>query len=62
MVLVFMVSALIGAAATLGALWPLGAAIALIGAPFGGSLLALLVAVLLTARTSEAKKASSSHA
>jgi hypothetical protein len=62
MIFVFMLSALIGAAVTFGALWPVGAAIALVGAPFGGSLLALLVTLLLSSRTSEAKKASSQHA
>lgn len=62
MIFVLMLSALIGAAVTFAALWPLGAAIALVGAPFGGSLLALLVTILLSSRTSEAKKASSQHA
>lgn len=62
MIFVLMLSALIGAAVTFSVLWPLGAIIALIGAPLGGSLLALVVSVLLGSRTSEAKKASSQHA
>jgi hypothetical protein len=62
MIFVFVLSALLGAAVTAGALWPLGVAVALIGAPFGGSLFALLVAVLLASRASESKRANSQHA
>jgi hypothetical protein len=58
MIFVFVLSALAGAVITFSALWPLGVVVALIGTPFGGSLLALGVAVALAARDSDAAKAS----
>jgi len=62
MVFVFMLSALIGAVATFAVLWPFGALIAVIGTPFGASLLALLAGFLAASRAPEAEKASSQHA
>jgi hypothetical protein len=45
MLIEIVVTALVGALATSIVLWPLGMLIALAAAPFGGSLLALVVAV-----------------
>jgi hypothetical protein len=45
MVILIMLSAIIGGAITIILLWPYGVALAIIGAPFGGSLLALVVTV-----------------
>ncbi len=45
MLVVFGVTALVGALVTSVALWSLGALIALAAAPFGGGLLVLVVAV-----------------
>ncbi len=50
MVIVLMAAALVGGFATLIALWPLGPIIALASAPFGGSLLALVAALLVALR------------
>jgi hypothetical protein len=47
MVILVMVSAIIGGAISIVLLWPYGMALAIIGAPFGGSLLALAVAGLV---------------
>ena len=41
-------TALIGASVTFALLWPHGAFLALVSAPFGGSFLALLAGLLLT--------------
>ena len=45
--MILMVAALMGGSVTLATLWPYGVLTALIGAPFGGSLLALLAGLLL---------------
>jgi hypothetical protein len=47
MVILVMMSAIIGRVITIVLLWPYGMAWALIGAPFGGSLLALAVILLV---------------
>lgn len=47
MVILMMISAIIGAAITIALLWPYGMALAFLGAPVGGSLLALVVALLV---------------
>jgi hypothetical protein len=62
MVIVFMVTALIGAFATLIALWPLGPVIALASAPFGGSLLTLVAALLVALRQPHPAKSLSERA
>ena len=54
-----MMAALAGGVTTAILLWPYGAVIALVGMPFGGSLSALFVAVLLYLRTSAADEARS---
>ena len=52
--------ALVGAAATLVALWPYGILLALISAPFGGSTLAALGAAALFVLQSEPAETQSS--
>jgi hypothetical protein len=59
MLIVLMAAAFVGGLTTFVALWPLGWLIALAGVPFGGSFLALMVAVLLALRDSHAAKARS---
>ncbi len=44
MVIVLVVSSILGGVLTLAALWPYSVALAVLGAPFGGSLTAILVA------------------
>jgi hypothetical protein len=53
MVIVYPVAALIGALISCVLFWPHGAAIALLSMPFGGSLLALLAALLLYMRSAD---------
>jgi hypothetical protein len=50
MVIIYLLAVLIGGLVSCALLWPYGAAIALLGIPFGGSLLALFVAVLVYMR------------
>jgi hypothetical protein len=52
MVIVYSVAALIGGVTGCVLLWPYGAATALIGMPFVGSLFAFLIAVLVYVRSS----------
>lgn len=56
MVIVLALAAFVGGLITAIALWPFGWLSALIGAPFGGSALALIVAVFVALRDSYAKK------
>ena len=53
MVIALLVVSIIGAAATVAGLWPYSPLLAVLGAPFGGSLLAVLVAGLVALRRSE---------
>ncbi len=53
MVLVYAVTALIGALISCVLLWPHGAAIALLSMPFGGSLFALFAAMLVYMRAAD---------
>ncbi len=53
MVIVYPVAALIGALISCALLWPHGAAIARLSMPFGGSLFALLAAILVYMRTAD---------
>jgi hypothetical protein len=53
MVIVYMVTALVGGLVSCVLLWPYGVAIALLSIPFGGSLFALLAAILVYMRTSD---------
>lgn len=62
MIFVYMLSALIGAVVTFAVLWPFGPLVAVIGVPFGASLLALLSGILIASRAPEAEKANSQHA
>jgi hypothetical protein len=55
---IIFIAGIIGGAATFAALWPYGALIALIAAPFGASLSALLVGALKVLRSSGKTKAS----
>jgi hypothetical protein len=50
MVIVYAVVALVGGLVSCVLLWPYGAAIALLSMPFGGSLFALIAAVLIYMR------------
>ncbi len=50
MVIVFVVSSILGGALTLALLWPYGLLVAVLGAPFGASLTAILVAGLIILR------------
>jgi uncharacterized membrane protein len=60
MPIVLMMAALAGGVMTCILLWPYGAIMALVGMPFGGSLVALFAAVLLYMRTSAADEPHSS--
>ncbi|MPR12254.1 hypothetical protein [Microvirga tunisiensis] len=59
MVIVYAFAALIGGFISCALLWPYGAAIALLSMPFGGSLFALLAAIVVHMRAST--KAGSSN-
>jgi hypothetical protein len=62
MVLVYPLVALVGGLISCVLLWPYGAAIALLSIPFGGSLLALLTAILVYMRVSSEAESNDNHA
>jgi hypothetical protein len=62
MLIVYMVAALVGGFVSCVLLWPYGAAIALLSMPFGGSLFALLAAILVYMRTSDEAASSADRA
>jgi Zn-dependent protease with chaperone function len=62
MLIVYMVAALVGGLVSCVLLWPYGAAIALLSMPFGGSLFALLAAILVYLRTSDESALSADRA
>ncbi|WP_404291592.1 hypothetical protein ACD578_05505 [Microvirga sp. RSM25] len=62
MVILYMAVAFIGAGLSCVLLWPYGAAIALVSMPFGGSLVAVMAAVLVYMRTSDETELSDDHA
>jgi hypothetical protein len=62
MVIIYMVVAAIGAGLSCVLLWPYGAAIALLSMPFGGSLLAVIAAVLVYMRASDETESSDERA
>jgi hypothetical protein len=56
LMIVLMVAALVGGLVTFAMLWPYGVLIALMGAPFGGSLLTLLAGLLLAFLSTRAEQ------
>jgi hypothetical protein len=62
MVIIYTVVALIGAGLSCVLLWPYGAAIALLSMPFGGSLFAVIAAVLVYMQTSDETELSDERA
>ncbi|WP_404289307.1 hypothetical protein ACD578_24520 [Microvirga sp. RSM25] len=62
MVITYLAAALIGAGFSCVLLWPYGAAIAFLSMPFGGSLLAVIAAVLVYMRASDETELSDEHA